>query len=581
MRMLMALGLLLGWSLVFRTDTDRAYRTASPHSSECKSVSANILSVPGIDNDETKVSPKGLDCYYQSHVNGQAGYDLAFMEFGDDGKLLLAAQKDEFLRRIAGQKVFLVVFIHGWRNDARPGNENLRHFRTLLSYSDMYRQERCAKTTPGEQRYCGHRTVGLYIGWRGAVIDESGVLGWTALASIWNRKAVSEGALSAAVVSELREIGARLRRQSEARAALAATAAPPAPAVLPATDPVLSLAAPGSAIGQMDTPTRPIPGPPGTFEHSKMIVVGHSLGGNLLISAFGEEYLRRIREVGKHNLVHTASSRDKQLLEAPIGDLVVLLNPAAEAAKWTSMQRLVRSLAQLQDHQDGNEHSYKIFADRQRPVMVSYTAVCDWGKLTEPDARECGRELTQADISKLNCDQATATAFRAAKYAGLNFNAESTTALGHLVPAADPKTGIGQRVGATHEVEIDLSLKQATSYKDGGVPRWSGCAISDGWYHRRYIEEVEPAYDKKFKLSIDPPAVVQLRRGVYRGCFSSKQAPGCKNGNCRSVHPTATQTRDPFWNIRVHNNVIPDHNRVFAHLFWCSTNQLVLDRIID
>ena len=54
----------------------------------------------------------------------------------------------------------------------------------------------------------------------------------------------------------------------------------------------------------------------------KLIVFGHSLGGNLLISATKDEMIKQVRR-------HVAG----RYFDPPIGNLVVLINPAAEAAK--------------------------------------------------------------------------------------------------------------------------------------------------------------------------------------------------------------------------------------------------------
>jgi len=69
-------------------------------------------------------------------------------------------------------------------------------------------------------------------------------------------------------------------------------------------------------------------------------------------------------------------------LPPPLGNLVVLLNPASEAAKWTGIQRAVwRRIAmsdgdeaRLQDFIEG----HKFFRDEQRPVVIAATAARDW-----------------------------------------------------------------------------------------------------------------------------------------------------------------------------------------------------------
>lgn len=67
---------------------------------------------------------------------------------------------------------------------------------------------------------------------------------------------------------------------------------------------------------------------------------------------------------------------------APLGNLVVLINPAAEAAKWTELQHAVwrRILMSLSDksHSADFTEGHLFFRDDQRPVIVSATAARDW-----------------------------------------------------------------------------------------------------------------------------------------------------------------------------------------------------------
>src|SRR6185369_6181808 len=64
---------------------------------------------------------------------------------------------------------------------------------------------------------------------------------------------------------------------------------------------------------------------------SRMIVFGHSLGGNMLATALRETMLDRIAR-------HVPGTA----MTPPFADLIVLLNPASEASNWTVLQRAMR-----------------------------------------------------------------------------------------------------------------------------------------------------------------------------------------------------------------------------------------------
>lgn len=83
------------------------------------------------------------------------------------------------LIRNSARKPLLVVFIHGWHNNAHPGNGNLQSFNQLL--------KQLAKRADGDTE-----VMGVFIGWRGLAIerqwDKTGI-GWLArYLSFYSRK---------------------------------------------------------------------------------------------------------------------------------------------------------------------------------------------------------------------------------------------------------------------------------------------------------------------------------------------------------------------------------------------------------
>jgi len=102
-----------------------------------------------------------------------------------------------------------------------------------------------------------------------------------------------------------------------------------------------------------------------------MIVFGHSLGGNLLATGLQDEMVK---------LVDRHAPAD--FMPPPLGNLVVLINPASEAAKWTQVQRAVwrRTEMSTDDMARNSDFAagHAFFRDEQRPIVVSATSARDW-----------------------------------------------------------------------------------------------------------------------------------------------------------------------------------------------------------
>jgi streptogramin lyase len=102
--------------------------------------------------------------YRPESVIHRDGYDLAFIEFDDQGELwafsqVLAAEKLIRDPREADRGIILNVFIHGWQHNAAPGDQDVAGFESLLSQVSALEQARAGKTS--------RRTVGVFVGWQG------------------------------------------------------------------------------------------------------------------------------------------------------------------------------------------------------------------------------------------------------------------------------------------------------------------------------------------------------------------------------------------------------------------------------
>jgi hypothetical protein len=124
------------------------------------------------------------DCDPAALIEHYPNYDLAFVEFTERGNVFDRGKMQQVLEFVgqqarydpdqADQGVLTVVFVHGWKHNARADDENVRSFRELL-----------AKVAPLSTR---RRVVGVYVGWRGLSIDAGPLTNIT----YWERKATAE-----------------------------------------------------------------------------------------------------------------------------------------------------------------------------------------------------------------------------------------------------------------------------------------------------------------------------------------------------------------------------------------------------
>ena len=138
-----------------------------------------------------------------------APYELAIVEFDDQGRCYDRGQMDAVARRLdalapfdppqAGQDVILVAFVHGWKHDARSDDDNLTAFRALLSETVEYEKSAVA---PGAKP---RPVIGVFVGWRG--LSDYGLGDVVADATFWGRQAAGQRV----AVGSVRELFGRLR----------------------------------------------------------------------------------------------------------------------------------------------------------------------------------------------------------------------------------------------------------------------------------------------------------------------------------------------------------------------------------
>jgi pimeloyl-ACP methyl ester carboxylesterase len=222
------------------------------------------------------------------------GYTLFIIEFDDQGWYHAADQHDALFEYLHGQEIqdyLIIVFIHGWKHNARPDDENLRSFRTLLQQACISEEQHAGQAEP-------RRILGIYISWRGLTWS------WPILRELtfFGRKATA----GRVAVGSVREILARLRQFQDSRSS-------------------------------------------NDGARTRLVLVGHSFGGLILFSAVSEYLIESAATPGVIN---------------PFGDLVILVNPAFEAARYQPLHDIVK-----------RGRAYEAY---QRTCFIAITATNDW-----------------------------------------------------------------------------------------------------------------------------------------------------------------------------------------------------------
>jgi hypothetical protein len=255
-------------------------------------------------------------------------YLLGFVEFDDQGSKYLPAQMDALFAQLrteaATQDLCLVVFVHGWENNARYDNGNVQEFRLLLE--QLARTE--SQHPPGAWNK-PRKVVGIYAGWRGQSLDA----GDLSVITFWNRKDAAQRVALGSVrelLGRARALRDTLNRTTWAGELLPAGASPP--------------------VGQRLRSTR-------------LLTIGHSFGGLIVYTALAQYFIDRAAATAMAISLGGALNRDK-LIEG-YGDLVVIINPAVEAISWEPVRQLM----------EGRKTSD--YAPWQRPVFVEVTSEAD------------------------------------------------------------------------------------------------------------------------------------------------------------------------------------------------------------
>jgi hypothetical protein len=245
-------------------------------------------------------------------IETTADYSLGFVEFDEEGWFWDEKQVkavEEMIRKeanISGTNnpagIILLVFVHGWKNNAAYDCGNVATFRTALQQLKSAEEEDAKQNNRPARKM-----VGVFCGWRG--------LSWTVPyvqdLTFWNRKATAH---------KVGGYGAMTRLFVELE-----------------------------QLQELSNATILTNGP-----QTEFIIVGHSFGGAAVYSAISEFVTERF--------VKNVQEKDKPL--KPLGDQVILLNPAFEASRHYNLNQLAKEIKQ--------------YPAAQRPVLSIFTSEGDW-----------------------------------------------------------------------------------------------------------------------------------------------------------------------------------------------------------
>jgi len=208
--------------------------------------------------------------------NASPGYLLGFVEFDDQGQLFDRKQMqsvvDQLNMAAAKDDLLMVVFVHGWKHSAEPGDDNVETFRGVL--------QQLAVAEGGLSRLTGQpprQIAGVYMGWRGGSVTAPLLKELT----FWERKNTAQTVGHIGVA----EVLSRLEAVKNDRDSFS---------------------------------------PEGS--RTRFVIVGHSFGGAVVNAALGQilqrEFVRTLGPAGQRTGI------------GGVGNLVVLINPAFEALRF-------------------------------------------------------------------------------------------------------------------------------------------------------------------------------------------------------------------------------------------------------
>jgi hypothetical protein len=205
---------------------------------------------------------------------------LGFIEFDDQGQLWDRKQMSEVVAKLnteaATKDMLIVVFVHGWKHSAVPGDDNIKNFRNVLAQlSDV--EAHLARESPNTPP---REVVGIYLGWRGGSVT----LPLLKELTFWDRKNTAEKVGHGGVTEVLGRLELIKRDKESTQAGRGRT---------------------------------------------QLVIVGHSFGGAAVHTA--------LVQILENRFVQTRGPAGTQTDVPGFADLVVLINPAFEAMQFAPL----------------------------------------------------------------------------------------------------------------------------------------------------------------------------------------------------------------------------------------------------
>ena len=246
-----------------------------------------ILLISGCASNDTYRTLTNLCVYSQAgdcsmsslQVSNDDEYHLGFVEYDDQGQLRDVQQQKQLINyynKLASEgDVILLTFVHGWHHSAAPGDENVEKFRQILSEVSKNEAEYSKK-----HEQIKRKVLGVYVGWRGDSIDVE----YLNVITFWDRKSTAHDIGQQGITSLLLDL-----------------------------EEIVNVHA----------------GIKGEADSSRMVVIGHSFGGAVLFDS--------VKKILADRFVNSVRGKTETGIADGFSDLVVLINPAFEALRYSSL----------------------------------------------------------------------------------------------------------------------------------------------------------------------------------------------------------------------------------------------------
>lgn len=257
-----------------------------------------------------------------------AGFDFGFVEFDENGNPFDQRSVDRLMASIQAKDdakpLLIVTYAHGWRHSAEDSDHDVREFK--LAMRNIAAMDQCHR-----------QVVGVYLGWRGQVYAANTPLD---LITFWDRKQTAHDVGDGAV----REVLLRLDKERVRRNN-------------------------GSLLQAR------------SHAQTRLVFVGHSFGGAILYTALAPTLVERFIQTDGFDQggdsqpgMHGCPKGQPLSPIKTVGDLVVLVNPAFEAMRFSTLHKLSMDCSR--------------YAEGQAPIIAVLTGNSDWATgVTFPAAR--------------------------------------------------------------------------------------------------------------------------------------------------------------------------------------------------